>query len=68
MAIESESMKMGLGAGGKTGEYGVSVWDTENFDEVYVHIVNSGMFQQIIDREPPSTPISAETYTEYGYP
>ena len=61
-------MEMGLGAGGKTDEYGVGVWDTENFDEVYVHIVNSGMFQQIIDREPPSTPISAETYTEYGYP
>lgn len=74
MAMESESVEMGLGAGGKMeqkiypDEYGVDVWDTENFGEVYVHIVNSEMFQQITDLEPPATPISAETYTEYGYP
>ena len=46
----------------------MDVWDTENFGEVYVHIVNSEMFQQITDLEPPATPISAETYTERGYP
>jgi hypothetical protein len=74
IAMESESVEMGLGAGGKMDqkiypdEYGVGVWDTENFGEVYVHIVNSEMFQQITDQEPPATPISAETYTEYGYP
>ena len=26
------------------------------------------MFCQITDLEPPATPISAETYTKYGYP
>jgi hypothetical protein len=74
MAMESENVEMGLGAGGKMeqkiypDEYGVDVWDAENFGEVYVHIVNSEMFQQITDREPPATSISAETYTEYGFP
>jgi hypothetical protein len=74
MQPEAESILMGLGAGGKMeqkiypDDYGVDVWDTDNFGEVYVHIVNSEMFQQITEREPPTTPISAETYTKRGYP
>ena len=72
--VMESSAEMGLGAGGKMqqkiypDEYGVDVWDTENFGEIYVHIVNSEMFQQITDLEPPATAISAETYTERGYP
>lgn len=67
-------MEMGLGAGGKMeqkiypDEYGVDVWDTANFGELSVHIVNSEMFQQITELKPPETPVSAATYTEYGMP
>ena len=68
------SPAMGLGAGGKMeqkiypDEYGVDVWDTANCAEVYVHIANSSMFERITGEKPPQSPISAETYTEYGLP
>ena len=74
-SIQSDyGAEMGLGAGGKMeqkiypDEYGVDVWDTANFGELYVHIVNSEMFQLITDIEPPETPVSAETYNSYGMP
>lgn len=71
---EPSSGEMGIGAGGKMeqkiypDEYGVDTWDPDNFGRVYVHIVNSLMFQQITELAPPPTPISADTYTEYGFP
>jgi hypothetical protein len=70
----SPSGEMGIGAGGKMeqkiypDEYGVDTWDPDNYGRVYVHIVNSLMFRQITDLAPPPTPISADTYTEYGFP
>lgn len=66
--------EMGLAAGGKMkqkiypDEYGVDTWDEANFGRVYVHIVNSMVFRDITGLEPPSTPVSAKMYTEYGYP
>ncbi len=39
-----------------------------NYAEVYVHIANSSMFERITGEKPPQSPISAETYTEYGLP
>ncbi|WP_461570513.1 hypothetical protein [Thermincola ferriacetica] len=66
--------EMGLAAGGKMkqsvypDEYGIETWDQANYGRVYVHIVNSMMFRDITGLEPPPTPISAKTYTEYGLP
>ena len=65
---------MGLGAGGKMkqdiypDDYGVDTWDQSNYGRVYVHIVNSMAYREITGREPPPTPVSAKTYTEYGLP
>lgn len=65
---------MGLGAGGEIQQkiypdpYGVDTWDTANYGTVTIHIVNSEQYQQITGHEPPPSPISAKTYTEYGLP
>lgn len=65
---------MGLGAGGKMhqkiypDEYGVDTWDTDNYGEVFIHIVNSEQYLDIIGREPPPCSIDAKTYTEHGFP
>lgn len=70
-AVDSE---MGLGAGGKMkqkiypDEYGIETWDLENYGSIFVCIVNSEKYQEITGLEPPPTPISAQTYTEYGLP
>lgn len=70
----SAGTQMGIGAGGKMqqkiypDEYGVDTWDLENYGRVDVHIVNSMMFREITGFEPPSTPVSASMYTEYGLP
>jgi hypothetical protein len=68
------SGEMGLGAGGKMKQkiypdaHGIDTWDAENFGRVYVHIVNSMMYREITGQEPPPTPITAQTYTQHGYP
>ncbi|MBU7007160.1 hypothetical protein [Phosphitispora fastidiosa] len=49
-------------------DYGIDTWDRNNYGRVYVHIVNSMMFREITGLEPPETPVSAKTYTEYGFP
>jgi len=49
-------------------DYGYDTWDTENYGRVYVHIVNSMMYREITGMEPPSTPVTARTYTDYGLP
>lgn len=66
--------EMGLGAGGKMqqkiypDEYGIETWDLENYGSIFVYIVNSEKYQEITGLEPPLTPISAQTYTGYGFP
>jgi hypothetical protein len=66
--------EMGLGAGGRMEQqiypdpYGAQTWDTHRFGRVYVHIVNSQLYEDITGRRPPASPISAQTYTEHGYP
>ncbi|HAG82100.1 MAG TPA: hypothetical protein DCL61_13265 [Cyanobacteria bacterium UBA12227] len=70
-AVDSE---MGLGAGGKMkqkiypDEYGIETWDLENYGSIFVYIVNSEKYQEITGLEPPPTLISAQTYTQYGFP
>jgi hypothetical protein len=66
--------EMGIAAGGKMKQHiypdphGIDTWDQDNFGRVYVHIVNSMMYQEITGRQPPSTPISAKTYSQHGFP
>jgi hypothetical protein len=73
-SVESAGVEMGLGAGGRMEQkvypdpHGPDAWDTTRFGRVYVHIVNSLMFEEITRKQPPASPISAKTYTEHGYP
>ncbi|MGH8065958.1 MAG: hypothetical protein ACRERE_12160 [Candidatus Entotheonellia bacterium] len=65
---------MGLGAGGKMEQkiypdpYGLASWDMANYGCALVHIVNSEQYRELTGRVPPPTPISAKTYTDYGFP
>jgi hypothetical protein len=69
-----ESAEMGLAAGGKMKQniypdrHGINTWDETNFGRVYVHIVNSMMYREITGKEPPNTPVTAKTYSEYNLP
>lgn len=66
--------QMGLAAGGRMKQniypdpHGIDTWDQNTALPLFVHIVNSDMYRQITDQEPPPTPVSAKTYTQYGYP
>ena len=66
--------EMGLAAGGKMKQkiypdrHGLDTWDENTFGRTYVHIVNSLMYREITGNEPPSTPVTAKTYAQYGLP
>lgn len=76
MVLDSccECSSMGLGAGGAItqkiypDEYGYDTWNLTKVSEARVFIVNSMDFEQITGYKPPSTPISAQLYAEYGFP
>ena len=65
---------MGLAAGGRMRQqifpdpHGIETWDEENHGRLFIHILNSETFHEVTGEAPPPTPISAETYTEYGLP
>lgn len=67
-------IEMGLEAGGEIRQkiykdpYGIEVWDQENCETLYVYLLNSEQYLAVCGLEPPSTPVSAETYAEYGLP
>jgi len=71
-SCDKKSAEMGLAAGGKMAQkiypdsYGINTWDETNFGRVYVHIVNSMMYREITGKEPPNTPVTAKTYSEYN--
>jgi hypothetical protein len=66
--------EMGIGAGGRMRQkiyrdvYGIDTWDEHRYGSIEVHIVNSAQYMQITGRQPPSTPVDAKTYAEYGLP
>jgi hypothetical protein len=68
------AMEMGLGAGGRMKQkiypdpYGVATWDGNNQASAFVHLVNSDQYRELTGREPPPTPVSAQTYSEHGLP
>ena len=47
---------------------GMDTWDADNYGSLWVHLVNSEQFRACTGREPPSTPITARLYTDYGLP
>jgi hypothetical protein len=75
MQVASAPMgEMGLGAGGMMQQkiypdsYGIDTWDTENYGSVFVHIVNSEQYRELTGLEAPPTPVTAQVYTQYGFP
>jgi len=73
---EVAESRMGLSAGGKMKQkiyedsYGLDSWNQEKGAQTrcFVHIINSEYFKKITGEDPPKSPISASTYTSYGYP
>ncbi len=65
---------MGLAAGGRIeqkiypDDYGIDAWDPDNRGDLFVHIVNSEQYRELTGEEPPPSPITARTYTDYGFP
>jgi len=70
----SKAAEMGLAAGGKMKQklypdpHGIDTWDVETQGRMFIHIVNSEMYEQITGKKPPKSPIDAQTYTQHGYP
>jgi hypothetical protein len=66
--------EMGIAAGGRMEQsiypdpHGPDTWDNSQTGRVYVHIVNSMLYEQITGRKAPDTPVTARTYAEHGYP
>ena len=66
--------EMGIAAGGRMEQsiypdpHGPDAWDNANTGRVFVHIVNSMLYEQITGRQAPATPVTARTYAEHGYP
>lgn len=64
--------ELGIAAGGKVKQgiypdpYGIDTWDLEQWAGIVVHIVNGEQYSALTGLEPPPTPISPKTYTEYG--
>jgi hypothetical protein len=65
---------MGIGAGGEIRQkiypdrYGIDVWDPTSPAEVVVHIINTGQYRELTGENPPPTPITAQSYVEFGLP
>lgn len=65
---------MGLAAGGRMtqkiypDDHGIDTWDTGKARSAVVHMVDSTMYERITGDAPPPSPVSARTYTEYGFP
>jgi hypothetical protein len=74
MPAASPVSEMAIGAGGRMRQkiypdaYGIDTWDRDNRGAVNVYIVNSAQYQAITGREPPPSPVDAQTYTQYGLP
>jgi hypothetical protein len=72
--LDECSTELGIGAGGAIDQKvypdhdGLDVWDANATARVFVHLVNSEMWQQITGEAPPPSPISAATYIAAGLP
>lgn len=70
----AQAAEMGLAAGGSMSQkiypdpHGLDTWDLSESGRLYIHIVNSQMYEEITGEKPPKSPITAQTYTQHGYP
>ena len=68
------SAAMGLGAGGRMRQkvypdrHGIATWDQGAAARCFVHVVNSLQWREITGEEPPTTPVTARTYSQHGLP
>lgn len=68
------SASMGLAAGGRMKQkiypdpHGVDTWDQDGADRLFVHIVNSELWQEITGEPPPESPVTMESYVDAGLP
>jgi len=73
-SAHAATAELGIAAGGTIEQkiypdpYGMDTWDADNYGSLWVHLVNSEQFRACTGREPPSTPITARLYTDYGLP
>lgn len=73
-ASSLESPTLGLGSGGMMeqeiydDDHTIEDYDLDNPMIAFVHLCNTDQWKTITGEEPPPTPISASTYTKYGYP
>jgi hypothetical protein len=74
VAAYSAPTPMGIAPGGTIEQkiypdpYGLDTWDSNYSGRVFIHILNSEQFHAVTGQKPPLTPISAQTYTERGFP
>jgi len=65
---------LGVAVGGRMTQkiypdpYGVDTWDQDNYGSVFIHIVSSKQYRELIGKEPPTSPVSVKTYIESGLP
>ena len=73
-ATEAVSWSMGLAAGGQIRQkvycdrYEIRAWRQHPSARIVVHLFNSDQFRKCTGREPPPSPVSAETYAQFGLP
>lgn len=66
--------ELGIAAGGRIRQHvypdphGLETWDQTERGGLFIHLIDSDHFKQLTGEEPPPTPISAKTYTDYGLP
>lgn len=69
-----KAAEMGLAQGGSMSQkiypdpHGIDTWDLDGSGRIFIHIVNSEMYEQITGVAPPKSPITAQHYTRMGFP
>jgi hypothetical protein len=73
-ACLQEDVSMGLAPGGRMKQqiekdpYPRGEWDQDQRSRCFVHICNSAAWHQVTGSTPPTHPMSAKQYTDYGLP
>jgi len=73
-APRSKAAEMGLAQGGEMEQkiypdpHGIDTWDQVLAGRLFIHIVNSELYEQITGEKPPRSPITAQHYISQGYP
>jgi hypothetical protein len=69
----TKSAEMGLAQGGEMKQkiypdpHGPDTWDHDRMGRIFIHIVNSELYEQITGEKAPPSPITARDYTRAGF-